>query len=296
MEWDIEPGQTVRRKDVHAKYKGQEQGGISTPTTNPNVFIFSDPNKGKSFGYDIYEGQQPDGSFRYTGQGRTGHMQFTAANKALRDAPNDGKAIRLFMADPPWATYVGAYTLGDPGWTVEQIPDELGTLRDGIVFNLIPIDADPEMIPAPVAPDSTSQTDWVPRDSKPYKVAKQVTEQLANREEFQLETRFGEWLQARGDDVQALTMIVGRRTLMPDLYNATTNELIEAKKSAKSEDVRMAIGQVLDYQYCAAKQGIMASPALLLPRVPHADLIGLCKAQGISVYVPSGKSFKDCTP
>lgn len=57
--------------------------------------------------------------------------------------------------------------------------------------------------------------------------------------------------------------VVNGRTLMPNLHNATTNELIEAKSSTGQTFVRTAIGQVRDYQHCAAKQGIEASPALL---------------------------------
>lgn len=55
MAWDIEPGETLRRKEVHRRYDGQQQGGISTP--KGNVMIFSDAARGSRFGYSVHEGR-----------------------------------------------------------------------------------------------------------------------------------------------------------------------------------------------------------------------------------------------
>ncbi len=39
-----------RRSDIHSKYGGQEQGGISTPAKFPYIFIFTG-NNGEQYGY-----------------------------------------------------------------------------------------------------------------------------------------------------------------------------------------------------------------------------------------------------
>lgn len=294
MAWDIEIGETLRRTEVHRRYQGQRQGGISTPS-NSNIMIFSDPIRSKLHGYNVHEGLQPDGSFHYAGQRRVGDMSFTSVNKNMRDSTSTGHVIRLFMVDGVYVTYAGAYRLSDPPHRWERFPDDNGDMRDGIVFHLDPIVANPDLIPVTAEINDVATMPWEPRDSSSYAVAAKAIELEATRKEFKLEERFGRWLQSNKHEVQRMQLRTGGRSLNPDLFDATASVLIEAKKSANSEDVRLAIGQVLDYQYCAAKQGIAASPALLLPHAPNADLVGLCKAQGISIYVPTGQKFKDCT-
>ena len=43
--------QEYKRKEIHDFYKGQRQGGISTPAKHPIIFLFPTQN-GKDFGYE----------------------------------------------------------------------------------------------------------------------------------------------------------------------------------------------------------------------------------------------------
>jgi hypothetical protein len=51
MDLDLRPGDTIRRVELHRRYGGGGQGGISPSTKTPNVFIFSDPARGEQHGY-----------------------------------------------------------------------------------------------------------------------------------------------------------------------------------------------------------------------------------------------------
>ncbi|HVT64254.1 MAG TPA: hypothetical protein VHD81_03810 [Mycobacteriales bacterium] len=69
--------------------------------------------------------------------------------------------------------------------------------------------------------------------------------------------------------------------LFTDLYDPSSNTLIEAKSSASRNDVRAAIGQLLDYSR------FLDSPdlAILLPQAPSRDLCDLLEAHNIRLIV-----------
>jgi len=70
-----------RQRDIHARFKGQEQGGICTPAAAPFVFAFTG-DTGEQYGYK--DRWTDDGVFQYTGEGQVGDMQFIRGNKAIR--------------------------------------------------------------------------------------------------------------------------------------------------------------------------------------------------------------------
>lgn len=86
-------GQHYRRRDIHNLYKGQEQGGISTPANHPMIMIFTGES-GQQYGYE--DGWINEELFYYTGEGQRGQMEFKAGNKAIRDHKQAGKKIYLF--------------------------------------------------------------------------------------------------------------------------------------------------------------------------------------------------------
>ncbi len=58
----FEPGHISHRKAIHDHYGGQRQGGISTPSSHPLVFLFTG-DTGTTYGYrDEF---RPDGTFWY---------------------------------------------------------------------------------------------------------------------------------------------------------------------------------------------------------------------------------------
>ncbi|WP_157843095.1 HNH endonuclease [Bacillus sp. FJAT-44742] len=87
-------GKRYRRRDIHQLYKGQEQGGISTPSQYPFIFIFTG-HSGKDYGYK--DGWDEDQMvYYYTGEGQRGDMAFTKGNKAIRDHVLRNKTLYLF--------------------------------------------------------------------------------------------------------------------------------------------------------------------------------------------------------
>jgi 5-methylcytosine-specific restriction protein A len=132
--FDLVPHRRYRRSDLHAHFGGQRQGGISTPTDWPFVFLFSTPS-GDRFGY--HDGWTEDGVYSYTGEGQIGDMQFIRGNLAIRQHSEMSKDLLLFEGQGDgWVEFVGrvAYV----GHHIEQAPDRNGSPRAVIIFDLAP--------------------------------------------------------------------------------------------------------------------------------------------------------------
>lgn len=302
--WVLEPGDMVRRREIHAAYGGQQQGGIATPRSIPDVIIFTDPRSGAKFGYDAYEGRSEDDTYSYTGEGQRGKQVFKAGNKAIRDAAIDGKSIRLFRTEGVNATYVGRFDLGDPPFTTPIIPDVDGNLREGIVFRLEPVDAMVQLLPSvgeaalppnPLSAQGFAITSWAPPDYADILVGTQAVldqgERVASRVEFELQAAFGKWLVEQGTPPQRLRLHIGTGTIEPDFYVPNLNWVVEAKKSIGRNHVRTAIGQVLDYAHASRERGLEVKPVILLPGLPQSDLIDLIDELGIVLIRQDGDEF-----
>lgn len=131
------PGTEYRRTEIHLKYGGQLQGGISTPHGQSFIFLFSSPN-GSLYGYR--DGWSPDRSYYlFTGEGQRGDMEFVRGNKAIRDHLVTGKTLHLFeWIRPGWYRYVGEMKLD--GFDIQDnVPDREGRARRAILFRLVPV-------------------------------------------------------------------------------------------------------------------------------------------------------------
>lgn len=134
--WNLPAGSVLLRRDIHEVYGGQRYGGISAPKESQYVFLFTDPRTGKKFGYDKFEGPQPDGSYHYSGEGQVGDQEFKRGNKTVLLSRELGKTILLFEAESPHAKFLGEFTLGNPEYTIVIAPDIHGTPRRVILFHL----------------------------------------------------------------------------------------------------------------------------------------------------------------
>ena len=85
-----------RRRDIHAVYGGQQQGGICTPSRHSVIIVFTG-STGEQHGY--VDGWTSEGVFRYFGEGQVGDMVFERGNRAIRDHLGNGKD--LLLSDPP---------------------------------------------------------------------------------------------------------------------------------------------------------------------------------------------------
>jgi hypothetical protein len=293
--WTLEIGDTVLRRELHAAYGGQQQGGIITPKSIPDILVITSPESGARHGYDRFEGLQEDGSFLYTGEGQYGPQQFVRGNAALRDAAQNDRPIRLFTRQGTSVTYVGNFTTGEPPFSIETIPDSDGRPREGIIFKLVPVDADVKALePRPeVHTGRALATSWTPPESSSYLVGAPLIPgvRVASRIEFELQKDFGRWISARGETPQRLRLDSAGATIEPDLYVQESGWVVEAKKSPAREYVRSAIGQVLDYALLARESGRAAVPVILLPSRPVAHLETLLSELGILLVVRAHEGF-----
>lgn len=121
-----------RRSEIHGIYKGQQYGGIATPAEHPYVFIFTS-DAGNEYGYiDDFD---PNGTFKYTGEGQEGNMKMTKGNLAIHDHQRNNKEILLFESTSRgfvrflgYCNYVFHH--------IEERPDRNGEVRDAIIFHL----------------------------------------------------------------------------------------------------------------------------------------------------------------
>lgn len=298
QEWPYEIGETVLRRSIHEKLGGQWQSGIVTPRLTTDILVFTDPEAGAAYGYDRFEGQREDGTYSYTGQGQEGNQVFRLGNKALSEAAEHGRVIRLFRTRGTMATYVGEFTTADPPYSIQRIPDVTGAVREGIVFNLLPIRADMRPLPAygGVRQTGLLELDWVAPPLSDIEIevgaAKARHESMKiSREEFRLQAIFGNWLHDQGLRPKRLQLPADGVILEPDFYvPAPKNWIVEAKRSPSRNYVRSAIGQVLDYVEVASQHGTYASPAILLPGRPSDSLQRLLQRHKITLIVNAGEN------
>jgi 5-methylcytosine-specific restriction protein A len=129
----FEIGKEYRRKtEIHGLYKGQAQGGISTPASFPFVFLFTSDN-GEKYGYkDEYR----DGVFWYTGEGQVGDMVMAKGNRAILDHVNNNKIILMFeYTKKAVVRFVGEAECID--YHEDSRPDSNGNIRKAFVFHLV---------------------------------------------------------------------------------------------------------------------------------------------------------------
>jgi 5-methylcytosine-specific restriction protein A len=155
MSWGFEIGRVYnRRNDIHARFGGQQQGGIITPKDHPLVIIITG-EEGLQHGYA--DRLRPDGVFEYFGEGQVGDMQLAGGNKAVADHSASGESLLLFRKTPTGLRFEGEMLCET--FHYERSPDREGNDRNAIVFELRPLEAISEIVDergAPARPDLAS--------------------------------------------------------------------------------------------------------------------------------------------
>lgn len=111
--------------------------------------------------------------------------------------------------------------------------------------------------------------------SEDIEVATPAVERVREFREAQLLKRYEKFLK-RPLVVKTARLPSGER-LVADAYDARKDRLIEAKATATRGDVRMALGQILDYRRHIAPN---AKLGILVPERPSDDLLLLIKSVG----------------
>ncbi|PSH58755.1 HNH endonuclease [Phyllobacterium endophyticum] len=135
MSWGFERGRIYnRRKDIHARFGGQQQGGIITPALHSLVVIITG-EEGAEHGYA--DRWQPEGVFEYFGEGQVGDMSMRAGNKAIAEHSIEGKSLLLFTKTKAGLRFEDEFVY--ESHHIERAPDREKNLRDAMVFELRPI-------------------------------------------------------------------------------------------------------------------------------------------------------------
>jgi 5-methylcytosine-specific restriction enzyme A len=144
MSWGFEVGRVYnRRADIHARFGGQQQGGIITPAQHSLVLIITG-EEGLEHGYaDRY---RADGVFEYFGEGQVGDMRLRAGNRAIAEHSIEGKGLLVFRKTPEGLRFEGEMVC--EGYHIERASDRTGAQRDAIVFELRTLEAVAEKVEA----------------------------------------------------------------------------------------------------------------------------------------------------
>ncbi|MZE43733.1 restriction endonuclease [Streptomyces sp. SID5477] len=295
--WDLEPGDVVERKQLHAKYGGRTQGGIGPSAKTPNVMIFTDPVAGEKHGY--YDGWMPDGLFHYSGEGQYGDQRMLSGNASILNHEAEGRALRVFQGARGNVTYLGRFIAA--GWYEADAPETGdGPLRKVIVFKLRPVDTPSQAPGTKLGRLLASQTGAVAEiDVEQNETEKSFVQPNrepyeAERHESKLVQRFSDFLRTMGHQVCRHRILPPGETrpLLTDLYVPDLELLVEAKGSVTRENVRMAIGQLADYGRFLDAQ----HRAILVPSRPREDLLDLVTSVDQAFIWPEGKCYGSTDP
>ncbi|MGW7609169.1 hypothetical protein ACWGKW_18220 [Streptomyces sp. NPDC054766] len=328
MTLDLVPGLITTREEVAASYGGSVYSGGMVPAPKSKMlFVYSDPATGLKHGY-TFDGWTEDDDFGplylYTGAGAAGHQQMKLGNKSLMDTLTNGYVVHLFVSNGKapgkklvMQRYVGRVALDavEP-YEERWAPGSDGEMRRVFVFRLRPaedatmnvLDTD-SVLPAtqtkvvelppkpPAAKVPAQQTGAKDKKTEQHTTAQTTANipggpRTVERREGQLCTAFEEFLIAAGHETKSFQITVEGEpgAFTPDLYDATDNVLYEAKGLATRNNVRMAIGQLLDYRrHLKVPAGLRL--AVLLPESPTADLQALCAAENIALVTQTTDGF-----
>lgn len=287
---NLRPGEALARREVHRRYGGRQQGGISPSRVVPAVMFFTDPATGHKHGY--YDGWDDDGLFNYVGEGQTGNQRLVQGNRAILDHAAEGRSLEGFRSRGVTATYLGEFALVDHYWTeAHESGGEL--LRQVVVFRMRPLGKAPADLPAvPYTKTSRARVDAVSAEAHNTErafVRPNASEYEAERREAIIVGRYSEHLRSLGHVVGRLRVVPAGEAapLYSDLWDQTASELFEAKSLGTREQLRMAVGQLADYGRFAPG----ARRTVLLPTRPRPDLCMYLRSVGVGAVFPEGDGW-----
>ncbi|WP_117211869.1 hypothetical protein [Allorhizocola rhizosphaerae] len=265
--WDLTPGQRIRRVELHARYGGSGQGGISPSATTPNVLCFTDPRIGIQYGYE--DKPAPDGTFHYAGEGQTGDQTMTRGNRAIFQHASDGRALRLFEGAKGTVTYVGEFFMENLEYVRRQASDEE---RMVFVFHLRRIS---EPLPAPQAPslgtayrEANEDHEFGPPKQPPPPDPDAFG--AGNRSHRKLQNGLARLVRANG--LEPLSSVLsGPDYDLAWLPGPGRLVVVEVKSTTDRNEIRqlrLGLGQVLDYRSALERPDRDVTPVLYVERRP----------------------------
>lgn len=288
------PGEKFKRNEMHKVVGGSFRHGMTSCNSGREFLLFHDAKKSKKFGYDIWEGSQADGSFHYSGQGTSGDQKMIKSNAALLTAHEAGKPIHLIETQEGTCTYLGRYLLGEPKYFSRLAPDvSMTEMRKIFVFNLVPTSSS-HFEESSGKPAHGITRPWVKPE---FSRVKYELGALVNREmirvEFELQAAFGTFLITKNLTPfrHEFRIESAKGGLLPDMWIPSLKMIVEAKATLDRETLRLAVGQVLDYQELARLDQSQMDAFLLLPGLPNLQILEWMNSLGINVIHPVEGDF-----
>lgn len=290
--WTIKPGERIRRVELHDRFGGSRQGGIAPSRVSPNVLLFTDPKVGPRYGY--IDGWAVDGTFVYTGEGQSGPQQLRAGNKALAEHQTEGRALRLFEGSKGTVTYVGEFALDETEPYVVEPALQVGTteLRDVYRFRLVPVREGG----MPAVPQAKTGAPYRPADEG-------VTVQPAKRRPSPDPDAYGDGLRVHRSLQNHLAELASRAN--HEVWSPAPTDpefdiawkradgivtVVEVKSLHEANEVkqlRLGIGQVLDYTDALRRRGFQVRSVLYVPRAPSDDRwMDITRSVGVELHWP----------
>jgi hypothetical protein len=291
--WRLAVGQTIRRTQLHKQYGGSRQDGVSPSRLTPNVLIFTDPASGEQHGY--FDRWREDGVFYYTGRGQRGNQQFTSGNRAILNHVQDGRALRLFKGARGTVMYAGRFELADEEpWIYEQAPATGGgSEREVIVFRLLRVLEDGPA-PEPRMADRGLGRPFNLRDET-------VAPAMAASRDPDVD---GRGLRAHRRIENELASAVRAHGFEPcdppvegpaydlawiDRDCLTVCEVKSLTRANQAGQIRLGLGQVLDYAFTLRERRHSVRPVLAVEHEPESAYWSrLCREHGVALVWPSG--------
>jgi hypothetical protein len=293
-DWHLQPGDTIRRVDLHARYGGSSQNGISPSSSSNNILIFTAPSSGHQHGY--FDTWNEDGTFHYTGEGQVGPQKMIRGNKAILEHRETGKRLRLFDGARGTVRYLGEWTLDPESPYSEGEAHETGggPMRKVIRFHLVPIKttiATPEVGIGQkyVAPDEdVDPTLAAPSAPDPDLMGRNLS---AHR---RLQNALAHEAQERGftplsPDVSDPDFDIAWRDADG---HVTVCEVKSLTSANEARQLRSGLGQVLDYQDQLRNRAEEVSAVLWVEREPvEPRWVSLCRRVGVTLAWPGSEDL-----
>jgi len=139
-----------------------------------------------------------------------------------------------------------------------------------------------------VGNDDVTEID-LPEPTFGYEVKTKAQVTMARKVEAELLSDYKQWLGKQGRQLSA----VKYNRLQCDGWEKERRNLIEAKGSTSREDIRMAVGQLLDYAFQGRGKFKQPHLSILLPDEPEPNAVKWLEPLGIKIIWPRGRSFLD---
>ncbi|MEZ0095940.1 hypothetical protein [Streptacidiphilus sp. EB129] len=288
--WHLQPGDKIRRVDLHRRYGGSSQNGISSSAQTNNILIFTSASSGNQHGY--YDRWNEDGTLHYTGDGQHGDQTMVRGNKALYEHRETGKRLRLFDGARGIVRYLGEWVLDPAQPYHEAQAHESGSseLRTVILFHLVPVNAaihDHPEVPIGqnyMAPDETVQ----PAPARPSAADPDLTGRNLSAHR-RLQNALAGAAQDRGFHV------LSPGVSDPDfdlawrdaVGHVTVCEVKSLTPANEVRQLRAGLGQILDYHDQLTGRAPDLHPVLWIEGEPaDSRWVDLCGRLGVTLAWP----------